>query len=70
MPAAHRPALGVGHALGTAQRLSVGFHHHVLNPPTGFDAQPVKRLLHVLQNALQRHRNLNFRLRQVPRSPT
>ncbi len=64
--AAHRAAVGIGHALGTAQRDSVGFHHRGQHRLAGLDAQPVEGALHVLQDTLNGQGQLHGRSRYSP----
>ena len=58
-PPARGTAFRVGHAFGTAQGHSVGFHHGRQHLLAGVHTQPVEGLLHVVQYTLHGQRQLH-----------
>jgi hypothetical protein len=59
--AANGSTIRIGHALDTAQRDAIGFHHRGQHLLAGVDAQAQERMAHVAQYTLHGHRELNLR---------
>jgi hypothetical protein len=64
--AANGSTIRIGHALDTAQRDAIGFHHRGQHLLAGVDAQAQERMAHVAQYTLHGHRELNLRGRYGP----
>jgi hypothetical protein len=64
--AANGSTIRIGHALVTAQRDAIVFHHRGQHLLACEDAQAQERIAHVAQYALHGHRDLNLRGRYGP----